>query len=63
MFEARKIAPQPSDESARKAAKLLKSLRMQPAEFLGRILPASMISLMLRMIPRKLVLKITQGRG
>jgi hypothetical protein len=36
---------------------------MQPAELLGRYLPAPVISLLLRMIPRKLVLKITQGRG
>ena len=63
MFEARKTAPQPSAESTKLAAQVLRSLRMQPAELLGRYLPASVISLMLRMIPRKLVLKITQGRG
>lgn len=63
MFEAIKTAPFPSKESERKAAKLLQSLRMQPTEFLGRILPAPVISMILRLIPRKLVLKITQGRG
>jgi predicted O-methyltransferase YrrM len=63
MFEAVKKALHPSEESAKKAAKLLQRLRSQPAEFLGRILPAPVISLLLKMIPRKLVLKITQGRG
>jgi predicted O-methyltransferase YrrM len=63
MFEARKISDQPSVESTKRAAALLKNMRMQPTELLGRILPAPVISLMLRMIPRKLVLKITQGRG
>lgn len=63
MFEAIKTAPCPTGESEKRAAKLLQSLRMQPTELLGRILPAPFISLLLRMIPRKLVLKISQGRG
>lgn len=63
MFEARKKADQPSKESREKSAQVLRNLRMQPAELLGRWLPAPVISLILRMIPRKLVLKITQGRG
>jgi predicted O-methyltransferase YrrM len=63
MLEARKISGKPSAESARNAARVLRSLRLQPAELLGRFLPAPVISLLLRLMPRKLVLKITQGRG
>lgn len=63
LFEARKVAPNPSAESAKQAALLLKKMRMQPAELLGRYLPAPVISAILRIMPRKLVLKITQGRG
>jgi predicted O-methyltransferase YrrM len=63
LLEARKTAPQPSEASRKMAGKVLQSLRMQPTELLGRILPAPVINLILRMIPRKLVLKVTQGRG
>ncbi len=63
MFEARKTSPQPSAESANRAATVLQSLRMQPTELLGRILPRPVINIILRLIPRKLLLKITQGRG
>lgn len=62
LFEAVKTAPHPSKDSERNAAKLLRSLRLQPTELLGSILPSSVISLLLRLIPRKLVLRITQGR-
>ncbi|MEO5917125.1 MAG: class I SAM-dependent methyltransferase [Luteolibacter sp.] len=63
MFEARKTSAQPSESSRKVATKTLASLRMQPTELLGRLLPAPVISVLLKMIPRKLVLKITQGRG
>ncbi|MES2659806.1 MAG: class I SAM-dependent methyltransferase [Verrucomicrobiota bacterium] len=63
MFEAIKTGPHPSKDSEESAARLLKSLRRQPTELLGRILPAPVINLLLRLIPRKLVLRITQGRA
>lgn len=62
LFEAVKIAPQPSAQSAKEAAKVLLSLRRQPVEVLGRILPTNVINVVLRLMPRKLVVAITQGR-
>lgn len=63
LFEARKIAPDPTPASADWAAKTLQKLRMQPAELFGRILPTRLINLILALMPRNLILKITQGRG
>jgi predicted O-methyltransferase YrrM len=62
LFEARKVAPQPSEESRRRAASVLSSLRRQPAELAGRYLPSSVINMILKLLPRKLVLRVTQGR-
>jgi hypothetical protein len=63
LFEARKIAEHPSEESRRKASATLAKLRRQPAELLGRTLPTPVINLILRCLPRKVVLAVTQGRG
>ena len=63
LFEARKLADQPSASSKTKAASVLRSLRMEPKELLGRHLPSSFIDLILKFLPRKLVLSITQGRN
>ncbi|MGJ8642779.1 MAG: class I SAM-dependent methyltransferase [Luteolibacter sp.] len=63
MFEAVKTADVPSAESKKNAAAVLGRLRRQPVELLGRFLPAPVISALLRMVPRKLVLKLTQGRS
>ncbi|RYD83006.1 MAG: class I SAM-dependent methyltransferase [Verrucomicrobiaceae bacterium] len=63
LFEARKLSDQPSAASKDKAASVLRSLRMQPKEFLGRHLPSWAIDLILKFLPRKLVLSITQGRN
>jgi predicted O-methyltransferase YrrM len=62
LFEARKVREQPSEQSRRKAETVLSSLRRQPAELLGRWLPSPVINLILRFLPRKMMLKITQGR-
>lgn len=62
LFEARKLREQPSADGRRKADATLAALRRQPAELLGRWLPAPVISLILRCLPRKLVLAVTQGR-
>jgi len=63
MLEARKIAPYPSEKSRINYTKLLKKMRMEPIEFLGRILPSSIIRMLLKIIPKSLVLKFTQGRA
>lgn len=62
LFEARKLADQPSAASTAKAASVLRSLRMEPKEFIGRHLPSWAIDLILRFLPRKLVISITQDR-
>lgn len=62
LFEARKVRDQPSAESRKKAASTLASLRRQPTELLGRWLPSPVINVILRCLPRKLLLAVTQGR-
>ena len=62
LFEARKVRDQPSEDSKKKAASLLSTMRMQPTELIGRLLPTPLIKIILRFIPTKLLLKITQGR-
>lgn len=62
LFEARKLAEQPSTASKAKAASVLRSLRMEPKEFIGRHLPSPIIDLFLKFLPRKLVISITQNR-
>jgi predicted O-methyltransferase YrrM len=62
LFEARKVADQPSPASNLKVAATLSSLRRQPKEFLGRHLPKPMIDFILKLLPRKLLLSITQDR-
>ncbi len=62
LFEARKLADEPSSASHSKAASVLRSLRMQPKEFVGRHLPTPIINFILKLLPRKLVISITQDR-
>jgi predicted O-methyltransferase YrrM len=62
LFEARKVRDQPSEDSKKNAASLLSSMRMQPTELMGRWLPTPVIKIILRFIPKKLLLNITQGR-
>ena len=63
LFEARKVAEQSSPESTRRASTTLRSLRMQPKEFLGRHLPTPVINLILSVLPKKHLLSITQDRN
>ena len=62
LFEARTTAEKPSDESAKRAASVLRSLRLQPKEFLGRHLPSPVIGIILKLLPRKLLHSVTQDR-
>jgi hypothetical protein len=62
LFEARKIASQPTTASHAKAASVLRALRMQPKELIGRLLPSAVIDLIIKCLPRKLVIAITQDR-
>lgn len=62
LFEARKLAEQPSAASQAKAASVLRSLRMEFTELLGRHLPSPVIDLILKCLPAKLVRSVAQGR-
>ena len=62
LFEARKIAAAPSQASKENSEAVLRSLRKEPAEFVARYIPASLIRIILRLLPRKMVLSLTQGR-
>lgn len=62
IFEAIKLGDCPSPQSAAAAAGVLRSLRLQPKEFLGRILPTPVINAILKCLPKKLVISITQDR-
>ena len=62
LLHARKIAPEPSSASLRAARRALWRLRLQPAELAAAILPAGLCSLILRLLPRKLSLRLSDGR-
>lgn len=62
LFAAKKVAEQPSQASARTAARLLRKLRWSPAEVLGAILPARVNVILLKLIPRSLARRVAEGR-
>lgn len=62
LFEACKLSDTPSAESAKRAASVLRSLRLQPKEFLGRHLPPLAIKIILKLLPKRLLPSITQDR-
>ena len=62
LFEARKIRAAPSPMSKRNSEAVLRSLRKEPAELVARYIPASLIRVFLRLLPKKVVLSLTQGR-
>jgi predicted O-methyltransferase YrrM len=62
LFEAVKVAAQPSSESANEAEALLRKLRRQPIELAGRILPSGVINIIAKLLPRRILLSLSQGR-
>lgn len=62
LFAARKIAPKPSPSSLSRAQKSLWRMRLGIVELCGAILPASVVLVMLRLLPDRLASAITQGR-
>jgi len=62
LFEARKLRHHPSPASATHSRSTLNRLQRQPLEWFGRLLPTSFIRLLLALLPRKLLLAVTQGR-
>lgn len=62
LFEARKISKQPSMDSAKKAAAQLRASRREPKEWVGRNLPSPVINLIAKLLPRRLLISLSQDR-
>ena len=62
LLHAVKLSATPSDSSRRKAAAVLRELRRDPVELLGRFLPASACRILLGLMPERLRLRVSQGR-
>jgi predicted O-methyltransferase YrrM len=63
LLEASKISIEPTEASATRAQKILQELRRGLVERLGAFLPASVNSMIFRLLPAPLVRKLTQGRS
>jgi len=62
LFHAHKIREAPSAESLRVAQKTLRRLRLNPVEVAGSLLPSGANAFLLRLLPVRLLKRITQGR-
>lgn len=62
LFQARKTAPAPSTASRRAAGRLLRRMRCEPVELIGRLLPARVCALILNSLPKGLKMRVSQGR-
>lgn len=63
LFDARKIAAQPSAASKARAEKLLLRLRLNPVELIGSILPRQVNAFVLALLPFRLKMSLGQGRS
>ena len=63
LFFAKKIRSQPSQNNLRAARLHLMRMRLQPAELAAAFLPAKVCGWVLAFLPRRLSLKLGQGRG
>jgi predicted O-methyltransferase YrrM len=62
LLEAEKLRDQPGKESLRAAEKKLFFLRLDPVEVTGSLLPQKACKMILNALPKKLTLRISQGR-
>lgn len=62
LLHARKIRLQPSAASLRAAEQKLSRLRLEPVEIIARCTPSWLCGLILRLLPKKLVRKLTVGK-
>jgi predicted O-methyltransferase YrrM len=62
LLEAVKLRAQPSVASLRAAGKKLFSLRLDPVEVAGRLLPRRVCEIILAALPVKLMRRVSQGR-
>jgi len=61
LFCARKLAPEPSPESSRRARSHLRRLRLQPVEIAAALLPKQLCGLILQFLPRRLAASLAEG--
>ena len=61
LLYARKLRLQPSRESLQAARRLLRRLRLQPAELAAAYLPSAVCGLILRLLPKGLSRRISDG--
>jgi hypothetical protein len=61
LLSAQKLRPQPSKESARRAARLLWKLRLEPAEIAAAILPSSICGFALKLLPTNTSRRLSDG--
>ncbi|HYR23438.1 MAG TPA: class I SAM-dependent methyltransferase [Chthoniobacterales bacterium] len=62
LMEAEKISPQPSTQSRRSARLRLLAMRCNPVEIAAAILPSSVCGFILRLLPRRLSVRLSDGR-
>jgi predicted O-methyltransferase YrrM len=62
LLEAVKLRDQPSPASRRAAERKLFVLRLEPVEFVARWVPRRVCEIILNALPKKLMLKLAQGR-
>jgi predicted O-methyltransferase YrrM len=63
LLHAQKTAPEPSPESLKAARSQLRKLRLSPAEMASAVLPASICGFVLRLLPRNLSARLSDGRN
>ena len=62
LLSARKLAANPSPQSSRAARRKLISMRLQPIELIGRLLPSPVCNALLMMMPERFRNRVSQGR-
>src|SRR5439155_23375704 len=62
LLYARKIAGQPSPSSRKAAQRVLFRLRLEPAELAAALLPTALRGFILGLLPRKLSVRLSDGR-
>ena len=62
LLSANKLAAKPSPQSSRAARLKLRSMRLQPIELIGRLLPSPVCDALLMMMPARFRSRVSQGR-
>jgi len=62
LLEAVKIQAAPSEVSRKAAAALLRRLRLEPVEWVGRFIPRRVCEILFAMMPEKLRARLSRGR-